>query len=162
MPTLKLTRRYRFSSSHRLHSPVLSEDDNRRVYGKCNNPYGHGHDYLLEVTVEGEPDPVTGRMFPLALLDALVGRVVLDPMDRRDLNSEIDEFAALVPTTENLAVVVARRISEAWPHALPGVAAKFDKIRIHETKNNIFQISAADPAVRPSAVEAEQRQRVTK
>ena len=95
MPVLRLTRRYRFSSSHRLHSPVLSEDDNRRVYGKCNNPYGHGHDYLLEVTVAGEPDPVTGRMFPLALLDALVGRAVLDPMDRRDLNSEIDEFASL-------------------------------------------------------------------
>lgn len=162
MPVLRLTRRYRFSSSHRLHSPVLSEDDNRRVYGKCNNPYGHGHDYLLEVTVAGEPDPVTGRMFPLALLDALVGRAVLDPMDRRDLNSEIDEFASLVPTTENLAAVVARRISEAWPHVLPGVEARLDKIRIHETKNNIFQVSASDPAPRPSAAEAEQRQRVTK
>ncbi|MBE0656336.1 MAG: 6-carboxytetrahydropterin synthase [Bryobacteraceae bacterium] len=162
MPAIKLTRRYRFSSSHRLHSPALSEDENRRVYGKCNNPYGHGHDYLLEVTVEGEPDPVTGRMFPLALLDALVGRVVLEPMDRRDLNAEIDEFASLVPTTENLAAAVARRIADAWPHFLPGAAARLDKIRIHETKNNIFQIRATDPAVRPPAVEAEQRQRVTK
>lgn len=162
MPAIKLTRRYRFSSSHRLHSPVLSEDENRRVYGKCNNPYGHGHDYLLEVTVEGEPDPVTGRMFPLALLDGLVRRVIIEPMDRRDLNSEIDEFASLVPTTENLAAVVARRIADAWPHVLPGAAARLDKIRIHETKNNIFQISAADPSVRPPAVEAEQRQRITK
>ena len=160
MPEIRLTRRYRFSSSHRLHSPVLSEDDNRRVYGKCNNPYGHGHDYVLEVTVAGEPDARTGRVLPLALLDGLVRRVIVEPMDRRDLNSEIDEFAALVPTTENLAVVVARRLHEAWPHALAGVEARLDKIRIHETKNNIFEISAADPAVRPMTAARGERQTV--
>ncbi|MBA3976152.1 MAG: 6-pyruvoyl tetrahydrobiopterin synthase [Candidatus Solibacter sp.] len=160
MPAVRLTRRYRFSSSHRLHAPVLSDEENRRIYGKCNNPYGHGHDYLLEVTVEGEADARTGRVLPLALLDGLVRRVVIEPMDRRDLNTEIDEFAALAPTTENLAVVAARRISEAWPHVLPGVAARLDKIRIHETRNNIFEISAADPAVRQGSEAAEQRQRV--
>lgn len=161
MNEIRLTRRYRFSSSHRLHSPVLTNEENRRVYGKCNNPFGHGHDYLLEVTVAGEPDPVTGRLSSLALLDALVRRVVLDPMDRRDLNSEIDEFAALVPTTENLAVVVARRLGDAWPHLMPDVPARLNKIRIHETKNNIFEISADDPAVRRGSEAAEQRQRVS-
>lgn len=154
MPTISLTRRYRFSSSHRLHSPLLSDAENRIVYGKCNNPHGHGHDYMLEVSVAGEPDPVTGRLLPLALLDELVRRVILAPMDRRDLNSEIDEFASLVPTTENLAIVVARRLESAWLHALPGAAARLEKIRIHETKNNIFEIRVSDPAlaarIRPS------------
>ncbi len=147
MGDIRLTRRYRFSSSHRLHSPMLSDSENRQVYGKCNNPYGHGHDYLLEVVIAGEPDPVTGRLLPLALLDELVNRVILSPMDRRDLNSEIDEFAGLVPTTENLAIVVARRLESAWAHALSGAAARLDKIRIHETKNNIFQISVSDSAL---------------
>jgi 6-pyruvoyltetrahydropterin/6-carboxytetrahydropterin synthase len=162
MAEVRLTRRYRFSSSHRLHSPVLSDEANRLVYGKCNNPYGHGHDYLLEVTVAGEPEPRSGRLIPLALLDGLVRRVVLDPMDRRDLNSEIDEFAALVPTTENLAVVVARRLNEAWPHAMAGVAARLDKIRIHETKNNIFEIRAGDAAVRHGSRAAGEQQQVKK
>ena len=118
MAEIRLTRRYRFSSSHRLHSPLLSDEENRRVYGKCNNPYGHGHDYLLDVTAAGEPDSFTGRLLPLALLDDLVRRVILIPMDRRDLNSEIDEFASLTPTTENLAIVVARRLADAWKRTL--------------------------------------------
>lgn len=161
MAAIRLTRRYRFSASHRLHSPLLSGDENRAVYGKCNNPYGHGHDYLLEVTVAGEPDARTGRLFPLALLDALVRRVVIDPMDRRDLNSEIDEFAGLVPTTENLAIVVGRRLIGAWPHDMAGIDAKLDKIRIHETKNNIVEISAGDAALRHGSKAAGERQQVT-
>lgn len=160
MPEVRLTRRYRFSASHRLNSPLLSGEENRAVYGKCNNPYGHGHDYLLEVTVAGEPDARTGRLFPLAMLDALVRRLVTGPMDRRDLNSEIDEFEALVPTTENLAIVIGRRLSEAWPHAMAGVEARLDKIRIHETKNNIFQISAGDAALRQGSRAAGERQQV--
>ncbi len=130
---------------------MLPDAENRMVYGKCNNPYGHGHDYMLEVTASGKPDPVTGRLLPLTLLDELVRRVILTPMDRRDLNSEIDEFAGLVPTTENLAIVVARRLESAWLHALPGAAARLDKIRIHETKNNIFQISVLNPALGASS-----------
>jgi len=146
MPKISLTRRYRFASSHRLHSPVLSDVENRAVYGKCNNPHGHGHDYVLDVSVAGEPDRITGRLLPLAHLDELVHRVILAPMDRRDLNSEIDEFAGLVPTTENLAIVIARRLESAWARALPRSPARLDKIRIHETKNNIFQVAVADPA----------------
>jgi 6-pyruvoyltetrahydropterin/6-carboxytetrahydropterin synthase len=146
MPKISLTRRYRFASSHRLHSPLLSDAENRTVYGKCNNPHGHGHDYILDVSVTGPPDPVTGRLLPLAHLDELVHRVILAPMDRRDLNSEIDEFAGLVPTTENLAIVIARRLESAWARTLTGSPARLDKIRIHETKNNIFQIRVTDPA----------------
>jgi 6-pyruvoyltetrahydropterin/6-carboxytetrahydropterin synthase len=146
MPAITLTRRYRFASSHRLHSPLLSDAENRAVYGKCNNPHGHGHDYILDVSVAGEPDPVTGRLLPLAHLDELVRRVILAPMDRRDLNSEIDEFTGLVPTTENLAIVIAGRLESAWARTLPGAPARLDKIRIHETKNNIFQIRVPDPA----------------
>ena len=116
MPAIRLTRRYRFSSSHRLHSPLLSDAENRAVYGKCNNPHGHGHDYVLDVSVSGQPDPVTGRLMPLSHLDELVRRVILVPMDRRDLNSEIDEFAGLAPTTENLAIVVARRLEIGRAH----------------------------------------------
>ncbi|HNY38890.1 MAG TPA: 6-carboxytetrahydropterin synthase [Bryobacteraceae bacterium] len=142
MSEVLLTRLYRFSASHRLHSPALSDEENCRVYGKCNNPYGHGHDYLLEVTVAGQPDPVTGRLLPLSFLDALVQRTIVEPMDRRDLNSEIPEFAQLVPTTENLAIVAARRLHAAWEARHSGATARLAGIRIHETRNNIFEIGA--------------------
>lgn len=149
MAEVRVTRRYRFSSSHRLHSPVLSEGENREVYGKCNNPYGHGHDYTLDVSVTGALDPVRGRLVPLDRLDQLVRQVVLDPMDRRDLNTEVAEFTALVPTTENLAAVIAQRLASAWPIAFPGEAARFEKVRIWETRNNIFEMFAPRAASRP-------------
>jgi 6-pyruvoyltetrahydropterin/6-carboxytetrahydropterin synthase len=142
MAEIRLTRRYRFSASHRLASPLLSSEENLRVYGKCCNPYGHGHDYLLEVTAAGEPNPITGRLLPVAALDGLVHRVIVEPMDRRDLNTEIAEFQHLVPTTENLAIVAANRLSAAWNGALPGCDARLDGIRIHETRNNIFEVRA--------------------
>jgi 6-pyruvoyltetrahydropterin/6-carboxytetrahydropterin synthase len=149
MNEVRLTRRYRFSSSHRLASPLFTDEQNRQVYGKCNNPFGHGHDYLLDVTVAGQPDPVTGRVLPLAQLDALVHRVIVEPMDRRDLNAEIAEFAQLVPTTENLAIVAVNRITEALNGALPGSAVRLDGIRIHETRTNIFEISATGAVIQP-------------
>jgi 6-pyruvoyltetrahydropterin/6-carboxytetrahydropterin synthase len=143
MPEIRLTRVYRFASSHRLHAPELSDGENARVYGKCNNPFGHGHDYVLEVTLAGAPDPVTGRLLPLAVIDEIVSRVILIPMDRRNLNTEIAEFASLVPTTENLAVVAASRITAAWAAAGPPPGVRLDRIRIHETRNNIFEVSLA-------------------
>jgi 6-pyruvoyltetrahydropterin/6-carboxytetrahydropterin synthase len=141
MPRVRLTRRYRFSSAHRLHSPLLSEDDNRATYGKCNNPFGHGHNYVLDVTIEGELDENLGRLIPLDQLDAFVRRTVVDPMHLANLNTQIEEFAGLVPTTENLAAVAARRLASAWPLAFPGSMVLLEKVRIWETRNNIFQLA---------------------
>lgn len=147
MPQVSLTRRYRFSASHRLHTPLLDEARNFEVYGKCNNPYGHGHDYLLEVAIAGEPDAATGCLLPLRDLDQFVERVILKAVAHRNLNTEVAEFAALVPTTENLAAVVAARLARAWPTAFGGRAVRLDKVRIHETRRNIFEVRV-DPAVR--------------
>jgi 6-pyruvoyltetrahydropterin/6-carboxytetrahydropterin synthase len=138
-------RRYLLSASHRLHSDALSEDENRAAYGKCNNPYGHGHDYTLEVVVAGQPEAATGRLIAPGELDRLVESVILKAMDRRDLNSQVEEFAALVPTTENLAAVVAARLAAAWPAAFAGAAARLEKVRIHETKRNIFEVRVGRP-----------------
>jgi 6-pyruvoyltetrahydropterin/6-carboxytetrahydropterin synthase len=140
MPQLRLTRRYRFSASHRLHTPLLDEARNFEVYGKCNNPYGHGHDYLLEVTIAGEPDAASGRLLPLRDLDEFVERVILKAAGHRNLNTEMAEFATLVPTSENLAAVVAARLAEAWPVTFAAQPARLEMVRIHETKRNIFEV----------------------
>jgi 6-pyruvoyltetrahydropterin/6-carboxytetrahydropterin synthase len=139
-----MTRRYRFSAAHRLDTPLLSAERNRAVYGKCNNPHGHGHDYTVEVSVVGEVPPETGRLLPLAMLDLFAEEVVVKPFDRRNLNLEVAEFAPLVPTTENLAEVLARRVALAWPRWFSESAGRFEKLRIWETRRNIFEVFAAD------------------
>ena len=106
---MTLTRRYRFSASHRLHSDQLSETENARVFGKCNNPYGHGHDYVLDVSVRGQLDQATGRIVDLNTLDGLVQREIIEPFEHRNLNTDVPVFAAIVPTTENLAVEIGNR-----------------------------------------------------
>jgi 6-pyruvoyltetrahydropterin/6-carboxytetrahydropterin synthase len=142
MPFVRAGRRYRFSASHRLHTPLLTGEQNRAVYGKCNNPYGHGHDYTVELSLTGELDGEAGRLVPLALLDRFVEEVVLKPFDRRNLNVEVAEFALLVPTTENLAEVLARRVAAAWPRWFGDGPARFEKLRIWETRKNIFEVFA--------------------
>ena len=111
--TTKFTRRYRFCASHRLHSEQLTEADNRTVYGKCNNPFGHGHDYVLDVTVAGPTDPATGLLLRTADLDQLVNSEILTVFSYRNLNQDVAEFSRLVPTTENVALVIA------WPAPQP-------------------------------------------
>jgi 6-pyruvoyltetrahydropterin/6-carboxytetrahydropterin synthase len=135
---MRLTRRYRFSASHRLHAPPLSDDDNQRIYGKCNNPFGHGHDYLVDVVVRGRVDAGTGLMVGLRALDDLVRREVIDAFDHKNLNTDVPEFGEVVPTSENLAVEVGRRLRTAWKF---GEAPALEKIRIHETRRNIFELS---------------------
>ena len=137
---MKLTRRYRFSASHRLHAPSLAEDENQQIYGKCNNPFGHGHDYVVEVVVRGEVDGETGRVVDLKRLDGLVRREVVDPFEHKNLNLDIPEFRNVVPTSENVAVAVAQRLRKAWDAEF-GQAPWLDLIRIHETRRNIFEIS---------------------
>lgn len=145
MADVRLTRRYRFSAAHRLHSGMLSAEENRAVYGKCNNPYGHGHDYVMDVTVRGEVDERRGRLISIEALDQFVQVVVLKNFDRRNLNVEVSEFATMVPTTEMLAAVIARRLRAAWPVAFGGSGARFEKLRIGETRNNIFEVYAEEP-----------------
>jgi 6-pyruvoyltetrahydropterin/6-carboxytetrahydropterin synthase len=136
---IRLTRRYRFSASHRLHAAAFSHEENRALYGKCNNPHGHGHNYVLEVSVDGPVDG-TGRAARVSALDALVHREVLDAFDHRDLNTEVPVFERVVPTTENLAVEIHRRLAEAWSGAFPGEWPKLERIRIEETKRNRFEL----------------------
>lgn len=140
--TATLTRRYRFSASHRLASPQLSDEENRDTFGKCANPYGHGHNYVLEVSVRGPVDAVTGQVVAPAHLDGLVHDSVIRALDHRHLNSQVPEFAGeLVPTTENLAVVVDRRLRTAWEQACPGGALQLHRVRLQETKNNRFELT---------------------
>lgn len=138
----RVTRRYGFAASHRLHAPQLSEEENRQLYGKCNNPYGHGHNYTVEVSACGPADERTGMAVQTSRLDELVLREVLIPFDHRNLNADVNSFAAVVPTSENLAVEICRRLKRNWSEAFPGVWPKLEKVRIAETPRNIFEIEA--------------------
>jgi 6-pyruvoyltetrahydropterin/6-carboxytetrahydropterin synthase len=139
---IRVTRRYRFSASHRLHSEELSEDDNRQLYGKCNNRHGHGHDYVLEITAKGPLDASTGRLLNPATLDGLVDRYVLKDLDHSNLNQDLPDFAALVPTSENLTAAIEQRLQRAWKSAFTGEWPKLDAIRLRETKRNGFELLA--------------------
>jgi 6-pyruvoyltetrahydropterin/6-carboxytetrahydropterin synthase len=134
-----LTRRYSFSASHRLHLPDLSEEENEGLYGKCNNPFGHGHDYLLEVTAQGMADPLTGQIALRHELDALVRERVLDIFEHRNINLDVPQFAASVPTTENIALVIADLLREHWYVYLSGTA-RLSRIHIQETDRNGFEV----------------------
>ena len=139
---LSLTRRYRFAASHRLHTPLLSEETNRQVYGKCSNPYGHGHNYVVEVTLSGPVDPATGMIANLAQLDPFVETHILDAFDQKYLNEQVPEFApekSLVPTTENLCRVIFQRLSKFH-------SAHLDRVRIEETSNNSFEFEETETA----------------
>jgi 6-pyruvoyltetrahydropterin/6-carboxytetrahydropterin synthase len=118
----------------------LSEEANRRVYGKCNNPYGHGHDYVLDVTVRGRLDEVSGRIADLDTLDRLVREQVLDVFEHRNLNVEVPAFESVVPTTENVAVEIGRRLRCAWPESFAGTAPELERIKIYETQRNIIEL----------------------
>lgn len=135
---IALGRRYRFAASHRLHNPDLSEEENRRLYGKCNNPYGHGHNYAVEVLVSGKIDQATGMIANLADLDSFVEREVLEPFDHKSLNDDVAAFRATVPTTENLCIEIFRRL-QAFPRA------KLQRVRIQETSNNSFEYAGDEP-----------------
>ena len=136
----RVTRRYTFVASHRLHSAQLGEEDNIRIYGKCNNPYGHGHNYSIEVSARGPADAATGLTLRPSDLDALVKREVLMPFDHRNLNVDTEAFRDTVPTTENLAIEIGRRLKRNWGTAFPGEWPKLEKIRIAETERNIFEL----------------------
>jgi 6-pyruvoyltetrahydropterin/6-carboxytetrahydropterin synthase len=137
---IRLTRRYGFCASHRLHSDRLTEEANREVYGKCNNPHGHGHNYSLEITVVGILDRNTGVLMRPGHLDAYVDEYVLRNLDHRHLNDDVAEFSALVPTSENLARVIENRLNEGWSGRFPA-GPRLEKVRLQETRRNRFELS---------------------
>jgi 6-pyruvoyltetrahydropterin/6-carboxytetrahydropterin synthase len=140
MPVMQLTRRVRFSAAHRYHRPEWSEARNRDAFGPCANPHGHGHDYLLEATVEGEVDPLTGFSVDLALLDRVLREEVVEPLDHQHLNHAVPEFApgGLVPTTENILLLL-------WPRIAARLApARLLRLRLHENRD--FHVDYAGPA----------------
>ena len=127
-----LSRRYRFSASHRLHSDQFSEAQNRNIYGKCNNPHGHGHNYTLEVTVSGPVDERTGMVCNLVDLDGFVEQEVLSRYDIENLNM-LKEFKEQVPTTENLCVEIFNIVKRGFPHA------HLERVRLEETMMNSLE-----------------------
>jgi 6-pyruvoyltetrahydropterin/6-carboxytetrahydropterin synthase len=131
---MRLTRRYRFSASHRLNSEALTPAENAQLYGKCNNPFGHGHDYVLDVSVEGPVD-ASGQIVDRSALDALVQERVLGHVDHRNLNCDLSELQSQVATTENLAFAIERMLARDW--TLP---ARLARVRISETARNTFEL----------------------
>lgn len=118
MPTVTVTRRVHFNAAHRLHNPSMSEAENRRIFGLCNNPNYHGHNYELEVSVEGEIDPKTGYVADLGEVKRLVEEHVIQHLDHKNLNLDVPEFRDLIPTTENLVVVIWRLLEGRLPGRL--------------------------------------------
>jgi len=138
----RVTRRYRFAASHRLHSAALSEDENREVYGKCSNPYGHGHDYVLDVTAIGPVNPSSGQVVHVPTLDGLVSEQVLRDFDHRYLNVDLGEFKTEVATSENILRVIEDRLNARWRNAFPGEWPRLEGIRLRETKRNVFELKS--------------------
>jgi len=127
-----LTRRYLFSASHRLHSDEMSAAENQSTYGKCNNPYGHGHNYTLQVTVSGQVDPSTGMVCNLVDLDDFMSREVLSRYDHENLNT-LQEFARNVPTTENLCTQIYEIVQRGFR------PAHLERVKLEETMMNSFE-----------------------
>jgi 6-pyruvoyltetrahydropterin/6-carboxytetrahydropterin synthase len=132
-----LTRRYCFSASHRLHSDAMSAEENRTTYGKCNNPYGHGHNYALEVTVSGQVEASTGMVCNLVDLDGFVAREILARYEHSNLNT-LPEFSGHVPTTENLCTEIYEILQRGFTHA------HLEKVRMEETMMNSFEYAGGD------------------
>ncbi|MGC1106667.1 MAG: 6-carboxytetrahydropterin synthase [Candidatus Acidiferrales bacterium] len=132
---LSLTRRYSFPASHRLFRADWSDTENRRVFGKCANPHGHGHNYVIEISVTGPVDPATGMIVNLTELDEFVRVRVLDDFDHMNLNEQVPEFRDCIPTTENLCHVIFKRLS-GLKHGC------IERVRIEETAKNSFEYVA--------------------
>lgn len=129
-PKAFVTRRMTFSAGHRLHNDALSAEENLRLYGKCNNPNGHGHNFVAEVTVAGEVDPRTGMVFNLRDLKKVMTEVIEDGLDHKNLNLDAPAFKDAIPTAENIAVVLWRLLAERLP------AGALHEVKLIETENN--------------------------
>jgi 6-pyruvoyltetrahydropterin/6-carboxytetrahydropterin synthase len=137
--TVDITRQVHFNAAHRLHNPAKSLAWNRRQYGPCTNPHGHGHNYVLEVTVRGRPDPETGYVIDLAELKRILRRVIVAKCDHRNLNTEVAFLRGTIPSAENLVIAFWREIA---PH-LPRAAA-LHRVRLYETPRNFADYYGPD------------------
>lgn len=135
MPRVRVTRRVHFSAAHRLHNPSLSEQENRELFGLCNSPNWHGHNYELDVTVEGEVDPTTGYVIDLKQLRDVVEEVVLQDLDHRNLNLDVPWLQEVLPSTENLVVAIWRRLEPHVPHG------RLSRLVLWETPRNFVEYS---------------------
>ncbi len=134
-----ITRKAEFSASHVCAQPSLSPEENRKLYGEAANPHGHGHNYVVEVTLDGEPDPVTGMVFDLKRLKETIQSAVIEPMDHRFLNHEVPPFDRVVPTAENIAADIWNRLA---PHFREG-RARLHNVRLYETEDLFVDYSEA-------------------
>lgn len=131
MPKICVTRRLHFNAAHRLHTDRLDATKNAEVYGVCNNPMGHGHNYELEVTVMGEPDPVTGMVIDLKTLKEIVTREVIDKVDHKHLNYDVDFMSGIVPTAENIVIVFWNLLKDKIPNG------ELYELKLYETPRNL-------------------------
>jgi 6-pyruvoyltetrahydropterin/6-carboxytetrahydropterin synthase len=131
------SRRYRFSASHRLHSDAFSGEQNHATYGKCNNPYGHGHNYIVEVTTGGQVDPHTGMVCDMVNLDDVMSKKIVSRFDHANLNLD-ESFRVLVPTTENLCIEIHKSLQADFTAGELG-AVDLVRVRVEETNNNSFE-----------------------
>ena len=130
MAVVTVTRRLTFNAAHRVHNPALSDAENVRLFGKCNNPNGHGHNYTLEVSVTGEPDPVTGYVIDLGIVKQIVEREYIDKVDHKHFNLDVPFMAGTNPTTENIVIACWGRLEPALK------PARLTRLRLWETENN--------------------------
>jgi 6-pyruvoyltetrahydropterin/6-carboxytetrahydropterin synthase len=135
-----ITRKAEFSASHLCRLEGLTDDENRRIYGEAANPSGHGHNYVVEVTLEGEPDPLTGMVIDLKRVKSILETEVIEPMDHRFLNYEIPPFDKIVPTTENIALEIWRRLASRFESG----PARLHRVRLYETDDLFVDVSGPD------------------
>ena len=147
-----LTIRTHFAAAHRLARPELSQEENERIYGKCARPHGHGHNYLVDVTVRGEIDARTGMVCDLSALQRLVDDLVVEPFDHTFLNKDVPYFVDCVPTAENIALHIADRLSAP----IKAIGASLHKVRLQESPNNAAEVYAEAPQLEmtPASLEA--------
>ena len=133
MPVVTVTRRLKFNAAHRVHNPALSDEENARLFGRCNNPNWHGHNYTLDVSVTGEVDERTGYVIDLGVLKRIVEREVIDKVDHKNFNLEVDFMRGVIPTTENIVVAIWRVLEPAI------VPARLTRLVLWETPNNYVE-----------------------
>ena len=134
MKSTTLTRLYEFAASHRLHVSSMSDEQNVEMFGKCNNPSGHGHNYVLEVTISGEMDPTTGMMTDLMALDDKINELVVDRYDHKNLNEDLPEFKGRPTTSEQVVLEIFKRLDGHIP-------AQLERVRLHETARSFFEVA---------------------
>ena len=133
MPIVRVTRRVHFNAAHRLHNPALSDEENQRLYGVCNNPNWHGHNYTLDVSVEGDIDPKTGYVYDLSKLKKTVEREIVDIVDHKNFNLDVPFMKGVIPTSENI-------IAAFWKILAPKVKpAQLTRLVLWETENNYVE-----------------------